>query len=127
MLEFGKGIYYSRLWFLDSKGCDWLAALFRKPGEPWQFVYRFRYDADGNEPERRNWFTVTIDRRTAEDCLQELMPMIQLLGDGMGKALDGNLHTLVLETAETEKLFAAMKGEAWCHFTFEPIAESEGA
>lgn len=128
MLEFGKGIYYSRLWFLDSKGCDWLAALFRKPGEGWRFVYRFRYDAEGDMPERRNWFTVNLKTRPSADaCLEELRPVIHLLGEGMGAALDGAMHTLVLETDDPDKVFEAMKGEVWCHFTFEPIAESEGA
>jgi hypothetical protein len=99
-LEYGHGIFYARMWFISlrAEGLDWLAGLFQKPGERWKLVYRFRYDAvPGGEPEHRNWFEVTLrPGMTAEDCLSELRPMIDILTE----AMQGERHELVLNTAD---------------------------
>lgn len=72
MIEFNPDRYFSVIWFLGFRHLDCLGALWRHEAEltHWEFIYRFRYNAEPETgaKERRNWYRATIDGAEEEAC-----------------------------------------------------------
>jgi hypothetical protein len=122
-LEFGNGTYYSRIWFITGEKQDWLAALFRKEDGPWEIRYRFRYHAEtGNDDDdRKSWYGGARDASYSEaDCLARFKVVIGIVHARFG----GDVHELVLQTADFDKIREALAREKWCHFTIEQVLPS---
>lgn len=125
MLEFGNGTYYARMWFLSLGHVDFLGALFREKDAPaWKFVYRFRYDADDKEPELRNWFECGLPPgETVSESLRKLKHVVNALTSAMQIENPAvQLHELLLETDDWNKVHQALAREDWCHISLRKEA-----
>lgn len=118
-IEFKDGRYFSQIWFLEGGDKDWLAFLYKDPGEKWIFHYRFRYYSEDpkqdpfHDNDRKTWFMFAI---TAEKPEEEVLKNCDTVAEAMLAAGFGpKLHKLLVRTDVTEAVMAAMESQPWCH------------
>lgn len=114
-LEFGDGTFYARIWFITGDEKDWMGALFHKPNGPWEFKYRFRYYAgtDNDDDDKKSWYEYELrEEAPIVEILRGLKPVIEIIRTQLG----GELHELMVSTANPKKIAQALGREKWTHF-----------
>jgi hypothetical protein len=123
-IEIREGRYFSRIWFIEGKTCDWLGALWRDlPDGQWNLTYRFRYDnprvddPTGGADEKRGYHVRFHGMKTEPEVLADakfILTMVLI-------ALGGPLHTLLLSSSNTEEIFEQFKTLPGTHVREIPL------
>jgi hypothetical protein len=119
---------YSRMWFVTGEKMDWMAALFQKPGGPWEFRYRFRYySPDAPDPfdgdDEKSVYDFQID--PAKEPLVESIAKIKAAIEFVRSQMDGETHELMLNTRNPKKIMQALAREKWAHLRFGQPAKTK--
>lgn len=115
--EFKKGRYYSHVWFVYWKGCDWLAGIWRDEGESdWHLLYRFRYYKDDkfdlSSEDEKSWTGWSFTGDSPDVAVEIMRKAAEMLTrTNSGAACD----ELVLNTDDPEKIMSAFGRMAWMH------------
>lgn len=117
-IEVRDGTYFSSWWFVSGPGKDWMAAVFRPPGEPWQVKYRFRYYKDDrahDSADESSWYEVRGP--SGDESTEHKLCAITDRMAGMTAAYFGGseVHKLLLKTDRAEQVMAALGRESWAH------------
>jgi hypothetical protein len=118
VVEVRDGRYFSQMWFVNAgdRSMDWMAALWRDPGEGFVLQYRFRYYVDdrahGSE-DVKNWYRVNFKADVPE---AEGLRAGNLIATLTAAQYGGELHKLVLRTDRAADVEAALRREKFMHF-----------
>ena len=120
VLSIRENRYFSRIWFIEGEGSDWLGGLWRDlPDGDWNLTYRWRYDnpevddPTGTEDEKNEYHIVYPATFTEEEVLRAVKDGIAVAA----KSLQGNMHTLIVCSSNTE--------EVWKHVMMLPGVHHE--
>ena len=121
-IEIKDGTLFSCMWFVEGKGFDWMAAVFKPEGGFWEASYRFRYYHDDkafHSDDEKFWYSLTT-KSTDDKTEKELCKAMDMTADLTQKHLpSGKIHKLVLKTDCAAKVVEAMKREKWAHFEYD--------
>jgi hypothetical protein len=125
MLVVKEGRYFSRTWFFDGPGLNWLGALYRDGGEPWVFMHRFRYygpedEGDPQSRDARSWWTTTIDGATPEaEVVAKLDVLARGTRDLVAKKIGERQTSAVSSTRfgsdDVEEVSRTLMAQSWAH------------
>lgn len=129
-LEFKKGTYISRIWFLHhcDAGVDVMATLWRElPRGEWHFDYRFRYYQDDrvhNSADRKSGYKGTFVREISEAQVLEklavaLPALATIMGDQFGTP-PFEIDCCEIGTDEPREVMRLLSLKPWSHLKHEP-------
>lgn len=109
------GRYFSQFWFIVGEEKDWLCALWRDPGEPWHFTYRFRYYAGtgDDDDDRKSWAEGAFNKLDATEG--EALASLQVMADVVQKEFGGEQHKVPVRSDRAADQMAALQRQDWAH------------
>lgn len=108
MINFSKDVHVFRVVFIYGDDYDALFCIMREePDGPRVLRYRFRYDGENGEPDRRNWYEVT-EHPDAPMKLERAVEMIV----AMAPSFEGTPETLDLD-CDGEKAAGVLMERPW--------------
>jgi len=118
--------YISAIWFVPYPGGDWMAMLFRLPGDRrWRVKYRFGYYSGSRDPfddsDRKSWYAgAAEDIHTPEDVeLGKIDFLANTVANGKGAHVDR-----VDIRGDKSRFFAAVADRPWIHLLRVPLADA---
>ena len=123
-LDFARGNYYSRIWFLGgpSDSTDVLMTMMRKlPDGLWQLKYRFRTKNDNgvfdSSDDKSFWSATFPTTLTEAEVVEKVSPLLQQLVDVTGLPVDATM----IESDEPAVIIELMRGKPFFHMQFEKV------
>lgn len=121
-MEFDKGNYYSRIWFIGgpNDSFDVLMALWRKlPDGPWELKYRFRSKRDDeafSEADEKSFWSAKFPPGTTEaEAVRKASPVLQKL-----KAMTClSVDCTTVESDDPLVIVALMRDKPYFNMKFE--------
>ncbi len=129
-ISFKPGRYFSTMWFIEGgpHNRDWLAAVFRDPGERWQLVYRFRYyncpEPWDNGKDDKNWYKASMPPEEPEEKIVQSVDMMAnlLVVTGFGV----KVHRVEMRTDDDEVQAKKLMAQKWAHVRTEEEFKAKG-
>ncbi len=127
-IEFKDGRYFAAVWFIDggSNHRDWMGAVYKDEGEPWQLKYRFRYyhSVDPwSDKDTKSWYSATIDEKAPEaevvGKIDEMARVMVVAGFGP------HAHKLVLQSSDAKFCGEQLSKQFWAHSKVEKIKDKD--
>lgn len=125
-LEFARGNYYSRLWFLGgpSDAIDVLMALSRTlPDGDWTLKYRIRRKVDektfGSEDTKTFWSATFPAGMTEAEAVRKVGPVLQKLRAMTRLPVD----VTTIESDDPALIVHLLQGKSFMHVKYEKVEE----
>lgn len=133
MLEFKKGKYISRAWFLHhpDAGVDVFAWLWRElPQGDWHFSYRFRYYRDDrahDSSDRKSGYQGAFNEPLSEaQVLERIQPVLGPLSEMLGQQFGTppfEVACCEIGTDDPADAVRLLSLEPWAHLKCEPLPD----
>lgn len=98
-----------------AKGVDWMGSVFRKEGEPWTFLYRFRYHVDEktfDSDDVKHWYCLKSDSFD-DECPARLVESVRFIVKLIEAQFEAKADVVLIE-GNGEKAFEMISARPWC-------------